>query len=85
MKDVAIKKFRELFGHDHHLQVMGHRVSKSMQMHTSSGWTRGETFWAALLVDGIVACSASHRDWRKAYALLGTEVEKLYADGVSQF
>ncbi len=82
-KDVAVKKFRELFGHGHDLKVVGRKVSKRVQMRTSKGWTSGETFWAALLVDGVVACSTAHRDWRTAYQLLGPEVEKLYADGLS--
>jgi hypothetical protein len=68
-------KFRELFGYDQKIEVIGARVP------VGEG-SRYDTYEAQLFVEGTCVAMARNNDWRRAYKLLKIEVEKLYGDGV---
>ena len=71
-KRQAELKFIELFG-DIEFDVTGERVS------TNQG--RSDYYLACLKVNDVTLATARHPDWRKAYKLLKTQIESIYAEG----
>lgn len=69
-KKQVVLKFAELFGREAKPLVTGYRKADG-------------SYLTEVTVDDVIVATASHRDWRKAYALLKVEVENLFIEGTS--
>lgn len=77
-KAQVLNKFKELFGTDHDVTVVGGRLTPAQCR--SHGFPT-DTFMTELHCGDEVVAAAHSRDWRHAYKLLRLEVEKLFTDG----
>ena len=81
-KKQVVLKFRELFGEEYLVDVIGKRISsddcRRIGLRCS---TRDGMYLTSAIVNGNQIATASDRDWRKAYKLLKLELEKLFSEG----
>lgn len=77
-KAQAENKFIELFGSGHDYRIVGERLSPLAC--STQGMPNG-TYFVELFIEDQQVAAAHHRDWRTAYRLLQTEIEKIYSEG----
>ena len=72
----AVSTFVNLFGEDFEFEVFVSKESSDL-LGTKCGYRTN------LVIDGTIVATALHRDRGKSYAILKSEIENLYRDGLA--